>query len=84
MKPWTIPVDSHPIGRPSLLYPTLWEFRSLGVIASRHSPRHSRCLRVPAAPSPQANGKAKHLRKQHQHYTRSLDCAATVAYTASS
>ena len=29
MEPWTIPVDSHPIGCPSLSYPALREFRSL-------------------------------------------------------
>ena len=84
MEPWTIPVDSHLIGRPPLLYPAIREFRSPDVVASGHSPRHSQRLRVPAALSPQANREAKHLQKQHQHYTRSLDHAATAAYTASS
>jgi len=36
-EPWTIPVDSHPIGCPPLSYPALREFHSLDVIALGHS-----------------------------------------------
>jgi len=36
MEPWTIPVDSHPIGRPPLSYPALQKLRSPDVIASGH------------------------------------------------
>jgi len=35
-KPWTIPVDSYPIGCPPLSYPVLQEFHSPDVIALRH------------------------------------------------
>ena len=50
--PLHILVDSHPTGHPPLSYLALQEFHSLDVIASRHFPRHSRYLRVPAASSP--------------------------------
>jgi len=53
MEPWTIPVDSHPIGRPFLSYLALREFYSPDVVVSGHLPRHSRRLRIPATLSPQ-------------------------------
>jgi len=83
MEPWTIPVDSHSIGYPPLSYPALQEFHSLDVVALRHPPRHSQCLRIPATPFPQANREIKHLQKQYQYHTGSLNHAATAAYTAS-
>ena len=36
MEPWTIPVDSHPIGRLPLSYPALQKLRSPDVVASGH------------------------------------------------
>ena len=38
MEPWTIPVDSHPIGCPPLSYPALQKLCSPDVVASRHPP----------------------------------------------
>jgi len=66
-EPWTIPVDSHPIGRPPLSYPALREFCFPDVVASGHPPRRSRRLGIPATLSPRANRKTKCLWKQHQH-----------------
>ena len=59
-EPWTIPVDSHPIGRPPLSYPALQKLRSPDVVASGHPPRHSRCLRVSATSSSRANRETKY------------------------
>jgi len=83
MEPWTISVDSYPIGCLPLSYPALQKLCSPDVVVSGHPLRRRLRLRVLATPSPRANRETKHLREQHQHHTHSLDHAATITYTAS-
>jgi len=83
VEPWTIPVDSHPIGCPPLLYPTLQKFHSPDVVAPGYLSRRSRHLRIPTTSSAGAHGEATYLQKQHQHYSSSPDRATTAAYVAS-
>jgi len=83
-EPWTIPVDSHPIGRLPLSYPVLQKFHSPDVVASGHLSRHSRHLRIPATPSSGAHRETTCFRKQHQHHPGSPDRVATAAHAVSS